>query len=519
MTMDARTRLRWSLLLSLGCGAGALACIEEPLGQLRPIGSLCALVPDEPPVCDEVLALGEVPVSLPTTLTPVLLNRGNGRLLVQAVTIDGQNVTLGAVPEVVAPGDAVPIELLVELPATALGPHEVALRVESNDALRSPHEVVVRFDGVPRPLPQVELCDPVTGTCAADLVVDLGVVRRFQPAGRVVELHNRGDGELCVEEVARTDTTSAPDEFRIDTPLRPGCLPPGSHAELAIAYTPADDVEDTLELVFHTDDPQTPTATLTIIGTSAQNDPPVAVARAVTLDEPAGALAVAVLVDDLVLLDGTGSSDPEGDPLRHRWEVEDAAGVFQQIGDATAAIARFLPRRRGTFVARLVVEDSLGQQSAPATVQVEAAPRNGLAVELSWDSHGDLDLYLIEAGADPFTGPGCRFDQRTFDVGTNGEPEDDCALVDDATAAPGLERIVIQQPAAGSWSVFVQTFDLQGGGAVEAAVAIVLDDDPVPVFAADRSLPSACALWHVADIELPAGTVTPFSSPLGLRCR
>ncbi len=74
-----------------------------------------------------------------------------------------------------------------------------------------------------------------------------------------------------------------------------------------------------------------------------------------------------------VLLEGTGSSDPESDPLTYDWIfVSQPGGSAATLLNATSAAASFLPDASGDYVIQLVVDDGKPGKvaSAPDTVTV-----------------------------------------------------------------------------------------------------------------------------------------------------
>jgi hypothetical protein len=107
-------------------------------------------------------------------------------------------------------------------------------------------------------------------------------------------------------------------------------------------------------------DPDTATVSFT-------NLPPVA--------DPGGNLSL--LQGETAALDGSGSSDPNGDPLGFRWSfVSVPAGSGAVLSDPTAAMPFFTADAPGLYVISLVVGDGIVESEA-RTVQVYAATPSG----------------------------------------------------------------------------------------------------------------------------------------------
>lgn len=72
-----------------------------------------------------------------------------------------------------------------------------------------------------------------------------------------------------------------------------------------------------------------------------------------------------------VNLDGTGSTDPDGDPLTYLWEIiSSPSGSAAVLSDDTAATPTFVVDLGGDYVARLIVTDSTDASSAPDEVTI-----------------------------------------------------------------------------------------------------------------------------------------------------
>ncbi|NUQ44991.1 MAG: hypothetical protein HUU22_03045 [Phycisphaerae bacterium] len=87
---------------------------------------------------------------------------------------------------------------------------------------------------------------------------------------------------------------------------------------------------------------------------------------AATADAGADASAV---VGDLVVLDGSGSSDPEFDALSYSWSITAApAGSQATLNDANTAFPSFVPDLPGSYTVQLVVNDGFVDSAADEVV-------------------------------------------------------------------------------------------------------------------------------------------------------
>lgn len=77
-------------------------------------------------------------------------------------------------------------------------------------------------------------------------------------------------------------------------------------------------------------------------------------------------------VGETVTLNGSGSSDANGDPLTYTWAlVSIPDGSLSSIDDPTAVMTTFVPDLPGTYVVQLIVNDGF-VDSDPSTIQVQA---------------------------------------------------------------------------------------------------------------------------------------------------
>jgi hypothetical protein len=152
----------------------------------------------------------------------------------------------------------------------------------------------------------------------------------------------------------------------------------------------------------------------TMITVSTVNSPPVANAGP---NQAAPLLAT-------VILNGSGSSDVDGDPLTYLWSlVSRPSGSTAELSNLRSVRSSFVADAPGTFVAQLIVNDGIAD-SVPATVTVAVAGANtppvanagpnqsanvGAVVQLNGSGSTDVD-------GDPLT---YRWSLITLPAGSN----------------------------------------------------------------------------------------------------
>jgi len=162
-----------------------------------------------------------------------------------------------------------------------------------------------------------------------------------------------------------TNATSVTPSFTIDQPGNYVVqLQAGSNGGTQKNAVPADnsasgDASSTASVV----------STLASVTVSTQNTSPVADAGANQF----------VTVGAKVQLDGSGSSDADGDPLTYQWSfVSLPTGSGAVLSDATAVAPTFVADMEGAYVLQLVVNDGVGNTAA-GTVQVSTQPTPPIA--------------------------------------------------------------------------------------------------------------------------------------------
>lgn len=92
-----------------------------------------------------------------------------------------------------------------------------------------------------------------------------------------------------------------------------------------------------------------------------------------------------VSVGQTVLLDGSGSTDAEGDPLTYRWAfVSTPPGSTAVLGGATSPYANFLADLPGLYVVSLIVNDGKVDSQSNNAVISSVAGEVGVTQTLQW---------------------------------------------------------------------------------------------------------------------------------------
>jgi hypothetical protein len=221
------------------------------------------------------------------------------------------------------------------------------------------------------------------------------------------------------------------------------------------------------QLVVHDGTTDSAADTVSIVAAAA-NRPPIASAGT----------PITVEVGTSGHLDGSGSSDPDGDALAFEWTVlSRPAGSVALPGDDTSATPTFVPDQAGEYLLRLVVSD--GRESASSTVSLTGIlpepPPATLAASPTWLAFSVVSgaaappsqhVTITVSGGEPAAWV-ASFAAPWLIVGPGaGAGSDDVSIgIDPSGLAPGLYKDTVR-------------FEAPGLDGSPIAVAVTLAVDP-----------------------------------------
>ena len=217
--------------------------------------------------------------------------------------------------------------------------------------------------------------------------------------------------------------------------------------------------------------------------------------------------------DDVVSLDGSASSDPDGDPLTFSWTLTPPAGSAAALSDATAVKPSFTVDLLGDYAAELTVNDGF-EDSAPDAVTIstsnaapvaDAGPDQAITLvgttvtldgSMSFDPEGDAFTFAWTLTSWPTGSAAALSDSSivkpTFVADVNGTYEITLVVTDEFGAASTPDSVTASfdnvQPVAdagGNQAVVVgDLVTLDGSGSSDA------NGDPLTFSWSEVSKPS-----------------------------
>lgn len=441
----------------------------------------------------DALDFGQVRKDQAASLVLQVGNAGEGELSVNGVTLGEERADLGLSTTTLDLGRGESGEIELTWTPTALGTLATTLNLLSND----PEHPVLSL--------------PLTGEAIAggpDLrldtkALDFGAVEVGASASRAFTIRNAGDEELTIEASSPQSGSGA---FALLSDPRGRSLAPGATYSVLVQYSPTQDQGDQGALELRSDDPDRASVEVSFVGNGGGGGSyPVAIIAGPT----------SALPEETVLLDGSGSHDPDGNtPLSYRWTLvaqPEASG--SALTDTEAETTSLWLDAAGDYTIALQVENSLGVPSATALHRIAAVPEDDVYVLLSWNRDAaDMDLHLLRAdGTALFQSPDdCCWCNPNPDW-SGASPR----LALDAASGGGPETVVLPTAGDGDYFVRVHYFQDDGAGTTQATVRVFVRGEVVDQY---RRELRHNQVWDVAWVRWPTGYVIeenadPYASP------
>lgn len=468
-----------------------VACRPQGVGQLGPM-----VVPPLPEY-----DFGKVPVLNQKTLELPITSASRAPVTLWEFALgktDSAFRIVGTPPERLSnSGETVP--LTVAFQPLLEQAYEDTLTFKSDDPDHALVEVKLTGEGSTRAMVEV-----------LPTQLDFGVVGECATGVAQLTVESKGSADLVIEEIGLT-ADSAPGFAFVGSTRTPAVVKttganglPGQ-LQLTVRYTAMPGVMGmpmgTVRLV--TTDPDKREVLIPLRVTINQAPLPVIA----PLGNGAPGLAVT--------LDGTGSSDPDGNtPLTYKWGLRSkplASTTTIMSAEAVQASMRLDPLVPGAYEVQLEVTDAMGVKSCqPARATIVAAPAQKLLIELFWDNATtDLDLHLLRVPTAAVFDPpdDCHYQNPRPDWGVQGDATDDPELVRDALTGYGPEVFGYVNPIDTTYrAVVVFQNDLLSSAPASRATVRVYQYGLLKA-EVSRSLPREGEIWSVLDVTWPSGEI------------
>ena len=476
-----------------------------------------------------VVDFGQITEGSQSTIEVVLTNRGTAPLVIRDMELGGSADF--SVPELEELD--YPITLDVWLPEGDGGESSLTFDVTYNPPSPGADEgvIIITYNSADSTTFNLQLLGE--GGLPAILVSPNPIDFGFSPLGITkdvtVTVTNMGDDAVELQQISFEVGTS--DTFEL------GQLPPelqtsdggilldgrrggdfGGQVPFTISYTPLTETSHGGRVLVSTSISVTP---VLVTGVGVDNRCPVAVARGFIRDDPQQRRDTNIdwaTPTDILILDGGGSFDPDGEIVSYAWEMtrspEGTTTALRPLEGFESDESRrqfFIPLS-GRYEFMLRVFDDVGFQDCdtPATVTVIALPDELIHIELQWhnpldfdetdDEGADVDLHLVKVGHNWFDG---TYDTYYANESPSWSPELPSLDIDD-TDGRGPENIQMDNPLDCQWyAVGAHYFERQFGTAY-ADVRIFIDGVQIRQLI-NRPLENTDDFWDVGRLHWPSG--------------
>ncbi len=449
-----------------------------------------------PPTGDQ--DFGVVPVLNEKTLDIPILNVGRADLELTSVKLkDAEGAfTLISVPTTIVAGETK--NVVAKFVPLKEQDYANTLELQSNDEANPTTQVKLVGKGSTRAVMQV---DP--------MVLDFGRIPECTAAVKTFTITSKGTADLIVESLAFVDGSNPAFSF-VGSSKTPAVVKfkdanglPGK-IQLTVKLTVAAGAMGAL------------TGGVKIRGTDPDNREVVVMLKGEVNRAPVP--LIAALGNGApgltVMLDGSGSSDPDADnPLTYKWTMRSkplSSDTQFASAEAVTTSMRLDPLVPGAYEVQLDVTDSLGTKNCqPARATVVAAPAQKLLIEMFWDnSKTDIDLHVLRTTTSKV---GMAPDDAFYanpapDWGVAGTT-DDPVFIRDALTGYGPELFGYVNPVDTTYRLVAEFANehLDPNPKSKITVRIYLYGVVKAEFT--RTLEKAGTRWIVGDIAWPSGVI------------
>jgi hypothetical protein len=181
----------------------------------------------------------------------------------------------------------------------------------------------------------------------------------------------------------------------------------------------------------------------------------------------------------VVTLDASGSTDPDGDSLRYTWTLLRPSGSTAALSSPTSATPSFRPDRRGTFEARLVVDD--GTLSSASDSVVISVGNSAPSADAGPDQTARVTQTVTLDGSASSDPDG---DAVSFQWMLVARPASSSAALSDAAAeAPSF---LVDRP--GTYTAQLVVVDGASSSAADTVTVRTINTAPIAQAGADRTV-------------------------------